>query len=86
MAGVAYWAFKNWSKNGDIFYYCFFLLLLGFCIWKITGIHRFADLKLNREFIQLLGGTALIIGIATLSVPLFYNSKKMTSFFYEEGI
>jgi hypothetical protein len=41
---------------------------------------------LNREFIQLLGGTALIIGVATLSVPLFCNNKKMTGFFYEEGI
>ncbi len=86
IAGVVYWAFKNWSKNGDIFYLIFFLFILGFCFWKIIGIHRFPEIILNREFIQLLGGTALIIGIATLSVPLFYNNKKMTGFFYEEGI
>ncbi len=86
IAGVVYWAFKNGSKNGDVFYLFFFMLVLGFCFWKIIGIHRFSENGLNREFIQLLGGTALIIGVATLSVPLFYNSKKMTSFFYEEGI
>ena len=86
ITGVVYWAFKSWSKNGDVIYYFFFLLILGFCFWKIAGIHRFSEMLLNREFIQLLGGTALIIGIATLSVPLFYNNKKMTGFFYEEGI
>jgi len=85
-AGVVYWVFKNGSKNGDVFYLFFFSLLLGFCFWKISGIHRFSENGLNREFIQLLGGTALIIGIAIFSVPLFFNSKKMTGFFYEEGI
>jgi hypothetical protein len=43
-------------------------------------------MKLNREFIQLLGGTIIIIGIAILCVPYFYNNKKIVDFFYEADV
>ena len=86
IAGVVYYAFKNWSEKGDLLYILFFLLILIFCIWKITGIQRFSDLKMNREFIQLLGGIAIIVGIAILCVPFFYNNKKILDFFYEADV
>ncbi len=86
VAGVAYYAFKTWFKKGDLIYIIFFLLVMVFCIWKIFGIHRFADLKLNREFIQLLGGIAIIIGIAALCIPYLYNNRKINGFFYEADV
>jgi hypothetical protein len=86
VAGVAYYAFKTWFKKGDLVYIIFFSLTMVFCLWKISGIHRFTDLKLNREFIQLLGGTTIIVGIAALCIPYFYNNKKINGFFYEAGV
>ena len=86
IAGVAYYACKSWTVKSDLLYTIFFLLLLGFCIWKTAGIQRFADYSLNREFIQLLGGTIIIIGIAVICVPVFYNSKKIVNFFYDATI
>ena len=86
LAGVVYYAFKSWSKRGDLIYTLFFLLIIAFCIWKTMGIHRFADLKLNGEFIKLLGGTILIIGIAMLCIPYIYNHKKIVDLFYEAEV
>ena len=86
LAGVAYYALKSWSKRGDLIYILFFLLVIAFCIWKTMGIHRFADLKLNGEFIKLLGGTILIIGIAMLCIPYIYNHKKIVDLFYEADV
>jgi hypothetical protein len=83
VAGVTFYAFKTWFKKGDLIYFVFFLLLMVYCFWKINGIHRFADLKLNREFIQLLEGIAVIVGMAALCIPYFYNKKKINSLFYE---
>jgi len=86
IAGVAYFALKSWSKRGDLIYTLLFLLIIAFCIWKTLGIHRFADLKLNKEFIRLLDGTILIIGIAALSIPYIYNHKKIVDLFYEADV
>jgi hypothetical protein len=86
IAGVTFYAFRTWFKKGDLIYSVFFLLLMAFCIWKIAGIHRFTDLKLNREFIQLLGGITIIVGIAALCIPYFYNNKKINSIFYEADV
>jgi hypothetical protein len=86
VAGVIFYAFKTWFKKGDLMYSVFFLLLMAFCIWKTAGIHRFTDLKLNREFIQLLGGITIIVGIAALCIPYFYNNKKINSIFYEADV
>jgi FtsH-binding integral membrane protein len=86
LAGVAYYAFKTWSKRGDLIYTLFFLIVIAFCMWKTVGIHRFADLKLNREFIQLLGGTIIIVGIATLCIPYLYNHKKIVDIYYEAEV
>ena len=86
VSGVAYYAFKSWSKKGDLIYSIFFLLFFGFCIWKIAGIHRFSDYQLNKEFIQLLGGTVIIIGIAVLSIPYFFNNKRIVNFYYEANV
>jgi hypothetical protein len=83
VAGVAYYAFKSWSGRGDLIYTLFFLLLFAFCIWKTMGIHRFADLKVNGEFIKLLTGITLIIGVAALCIPFVYNNKKIVDLFYE---
>ena len=82
-AGVAYYACKSWTARGDLLYTTFFLLLLGFCIWKTAGIQRFADYRLNHEFIQLLGGRIICIVIAVICVPVFYKNKKIVNFFYE---
>jgi hypothetical protein len=86
VAGVIFYGFKTWFVKGDLGYSIFFLLLIMFCIWKIAGIHRFTDLKLNREFIQLLGGIAIIVGAAALCIPYFYNNKKVNAIFYEADV
>jgi hypothetical protein len=86
LAGVAYYALKSWFKRGDLIYTLFFLLIIAFCIWKTAEIHRFADLKLNGQFIKLLGGTILIIGIAMLCIPYIYNHKKIVDLFYEADV
>jgi hypothetical protein len=83
VAGVLYFALKSWSKRGDLLYILFFLLVIAFCIWETMGIHRFADLKLNKEFVMLLSGTILIIGVAVLCIPYIYNHKKIVDMFYE---
>jgi hypothetical protein len=85
-AGVIYYFFRSWSRRGDLIYIIFFLALTSFCIWKVGGIHRFTDLKLNREFIRLLGGTVIIIGIGVLSIPYLFNNKKITDLFYEAEV
>jgi hypothetical protein len=86
LAGAVYYALKNWFRSGDLIYTLFFLLVIVFCIWKTIGIHRFADMKINGEFIKLLTGTILIIGIAMLSIPYIYNHKKIVDLFYEAEV
>ncbi|HEX3767351.1 MAG TPA: hypothetical protein VHT72_03205 [Puia sp.] len=86
IAGVAYYFLKSWSNRGDLIYTLSFLFIIGFCFWKTTGIHRFDDLKLNGEFIKLLGGTIIIIGIAMLCIPYIYNHKKIVDLFYEADV
>ncbi len=86
VAGVAYYAIKSWFKKGDLVYFIFFLFVFSFCIWRIAGIHRFSDLRLNKEFIQLLGGTAIIIGFAVLCIPYFFNNKKIADVYYEANM
>ena len=86
LAGVVYYALKSWSKRGDLIYTLIFLLIIVFCIWKTMGIHRFADLKLNGEFIKLLGGTILIIGFGMLCIPYIFNHKKIVDLFYEADV
>jgi hypothetical protein len=85
-AGVIYYFFRSWSGRGDLIYIVFFLVLTGFCIWKVGGIHRFTNLKLNHEFIQLLGGTIIIICIGALSIPWLFNNKKINDLFYEAEV
>jgi hypothetical protein len=43
-------------------------------------------MKINGEFIKLLTGTILIIGIAMLSIPYIYNHKKIVDLFYEAEV
>ena len=86
MAGVVYFAIKSWSKKGDLIYTLLFLLVIAFCIWRTMEMHRFADVKLNKEFITLLTGTILIIGIAALCIPYIYNHKKILDIFYEADV
>ncbi|HEX3080022.1 MAG TPA: hypothetical protein VHQ04_06145 [Puia sp.] len=86
IAGVVYFVLKSWSKRGDLIYTLLFLLVIAFCIWKTMGMHRFADLKLNKEFVRLLGGTILIIGVAVLCIPYIYNHKKIVDLFYEADV
>jgi hypothetical protein len=86
MSGIIYWACKSWSKKGDLIYTVILLLLTAFCLWKTSGIQRFSDYKLNKEFIQLLGGTVIIVGIGALCIPYFFNHKKIVDFFYEADV
>jgi uncharacterized membrane protein HdeD (DUF308 family) len=86
VAGVSYYAFKTWFKKGDWIYVICSVLTTIFCMWMIAGIHRFTDLKLNREFIQLLGGITLIIGIAALCIPFFYNNKNILDLYYDAEV
>jgi len=86
IAGVVYFVLKSWSKRGDLIYTLLFLLVIAFCIWKTMGMHRFADLKLNKEFVRLLGGTILIIGVAVLCIPYIYNHRKIVDLFYEADV
>ena len=51
IAGLLFYAFKIWFKKGDMIYIIFFLLLMIYCFWVVVGIHRFADLKVNQQFI-----------------------------------
>lgn len=86
LAGIAYFAFKSWFSNGDLIYVAFSVLISIFCIWEISKIHEFADIKQNREFIQLLNGITIIIGVASLCIPYFYNNRKINNFFYEAKV
>ena len=86
LAGVVYYFFKTWFIKADLLFVLFFLLVIFFCIWKTSGIERFTDLKLNREFIQLLSGIIIITGIAVLLVPYFYNNRRINEFFYEAAV
>jgi hypothetical protein len=86
LAGILYFACKSWFKKGDLMYVVLSLLITIFCIFEIRRIHRFADLTLNHEFIQLLGGITLIIGIASLCVPYYFNNRKINNFFYEADV
>ena len=86
IAGVVYFALKSWSRRGDLIYSLLFVVFFAFCIWRTMGMHRFTDLKLNKEFITLLNGTILIVGVATLCIPYIYNHKKILDLFYEEDV
>jgi hypothetical protein len=85
ISGTVYYASTIWFKKGDLIYTVFFLVLIGFCLWKTGTIHRFNDYQLNKNFIQLLGGTIVIIGIAILSVPYIFKHKKIVDFYYDEN-
>jgi len=73
--GVLY-GFINTLKKGDILFVILFLLIIVFCIWKTEGVQRTDNQQLNTEFRQLLLGVVLITGIAVLSIPVLFHSKK----------
>jgi hypothetical protein len=86
LAGVAYFACKTWFRKGDLIYLISSLLISFFCISEIAKIRLFKDLKLNHEFIQLLGGITIVIGLAALCIPYFYNNRKINNLFYEADV
>jgi hypothetical protein len=86
IGGLVYYALRIWLKRPDTLFTILCLAVTAFSIWMTTRIHRFDDERMNREFIQLLGGTIIIIGIATLCIPWFYQNKKILDFFYEEDV
>lgn len=83
IAGTLYYGLKSWFGRADLIYTLSILIIIIFCIWKTMGIHQFADLKVNSEFIKLLSGIILIVGIMMLSIPYIYNNKKIVDLFYE---
>jgi len=85
-AGLVYYAFLSWSRKGDLIYTVFILIVFGFCIWETSRIHRFVDLKLNREFIELLLGTIIIVGISSLLIPFIYHRKRIVDLFYDANV
>jgi hypothetical protein len=76
--GIVYYAFLRVFRKGDAIYFVFFLLVTAFLAWKITGIHRFTDVKENSDFKGLLGGIVLILGVSAACLPLLYRSRKFT--------
>jgi hypothetical protein len=86
VGGLVYYALRSWLKRPNMFFTILCLAVTVFCIWMTSRIHRFDDIRMNREFIQLLGGTIIIIGTATLCIPWFYQNKKILDFFYEEDV
>lgn len=85
-AGVAYYGFKSWSKKGDYLYFGFVFILIAAALWKTTGIDRFADHRLNLEFIQLLSGTLGIIGFFMLCIPFIFNNRRMVDLYYDPTV
>jgi uncharacterized membrane protein HdeD (DUF308 family) len=73
---IAYYAFLRVFRKGDAVYFVFFLAVTAFLAWKITGIHRFTDVKENSDFKGLLGGIVVILGCSAACLPLLYRSRK----------
>ena len=79
-AGIIYFVFKKLFKRGDLLFILLSTLITGFCIWKAEVFHRFPNIRLSREFSDLLSGTVLIIGVCCISIPLIFNNKRMNEF------
>ena len=73
--GIIYYGFLSAFKKADIVFEIAFLLLTVFFAWRTEQVHRTSDHLLNAEFKNLLLGIVLILGAATLIIPLLYNNK-----------
>jgi len=76
IVGIVFYAFHRNLKQGDIVFFIFFLALTAFLAWKISGIHRFDDVKDNSSFKGLLGGVVVVLGISGACLPFLFKSQK----------
>jgi hypothetical protein len=73
---VYYWFIKFIKRGGDVFYVVTFILISLYFILKTSGIHRTEDPTWNMEFHHLLIAMIIIWGIAAISIPVMFHSKR----------
>lgn len=78
IAGLIFYLFHHYMKNGSIVYRIIFLLLTVLCIYLAMHVQRSADPILSNEFQWLLSGVVLILGgTATFYLPYLFDHDKI---------
>jgi len=76
VCGILYYVFRKSFPAGEVVYILLFGLLTVFCIWKAGSVERSNVHEQIVQFIGLLRGMIIIIGIAaSFIVPFLYHSK-----------
>lgn len=74
--GILFFFFLRFSKRGDLLFALVAVLATVWLVWKIAGLTRFGDPKLDSGFRGLLGGIILIMGVSAACIPFLYRSRR----------
>lgn len=79
--GFLYYGFITFSRYGERVYTIVLLLVTGFFIWKLQGVHRTDNELVNLQFRYLSSGIIIILGLlASLAVPFLFHNKQFNKY------
>jgi hypothetical protein len=79
--GFLYYGFLTFSRYGERIYIVVFILLTGFLILKIQGVHRTDNDLVNMQFRYLSSGIIIILGLlASVAVPFLFHNKQFNKY------
>ena len=79
--GFLYYGFLSFSRYGERIYIIVFILITGFFIWKMQGVHRTDNDLVNLQFKYLLSGIIIILGLlASVAVPFLFHNKQFNKY------
>jgi len=79
--GFLFYGFITFSKYGERIYIIVFILITGFFIWKMQGVHRTDNDLVNLQFKYLLSGIIIILGLlASVAVPFLFHNKQFNKY------
>jgi hypothetical protein len=80
VAGMGFYCFKHYIRNGGLFYKFIFILLTLFCGYLSMHVQRSADPIITNEFKWLLTGIVIILGsLAVFFIPYLFKHEDIYS-------
>ncbi len=79
--GFLFYSFIVSSRYGERIYIAVFIIITGFFVWKMQGVHRTNNDLVNQQFRILSSGIIIIIGLlASVVVPFLFHNKQFNKY------
>jgi hypothetical protein len=80
VAGVIFYLFHHYLKNGNILFRAFFIVLTAIAVYYAMQVQRSNDATVSKQFQELLAGVIIILGgFIIFYVPYLFNHEKIYS-------